>query len=299
MTEILFSSHEGKLTLGNVELECHVLEDGRHVFSSEDFLRAFGLRFESNGEVWKNLRVFLDKIKIAASANKVLYNALIKPLKFKKQGNGGKFPCNGYPAELLPEICNTVLATAENKMLGLEPELKTAAKQARKLLKSLANVGVIALIDEATGYQDYRAKHALQDLLDKYLKTEHAAWAKRFPDVFYKELFRLKKWDWKGMKENSPGIVGSYTRDLVYSRLAPGVLQELEHRNPPIAPGRRKVKHHQWLTDDIGHPALGEHLHAIIALMRVSNSWDQFHRYVTKAFPVLGEQLNLDVDEDV
>jgi hypothetical protein len=100
------------------------------------------------------------------------------------------------------------------------------------------------------------------------------------------------------MKENRPGIVGSYTRDLVYSRLAPGVLHDLEHRNPPIAHGRRKVKHHQWLTDDIGHPALGEHIHALIALMRISNSWDQFYRNVTKAFPVLGEQLNLDVYRD-
>jgi hypothetical protein len=58
------------------------------------------------------------------------------------------------------------------------------------------------------------------------------------------------------------------------------------------------VKHHQWLTDDIGHPALGEHLHTIVSFMRISTSWDQFYRYVTKAFPVYGEQLNLDLYDE-
>jgi hypothetical protein len=293
------SAHKGVVKIGDAELECHVLEDERRIFSSRDFLLAFGLKPEPKKEEKRAIRLFLERVKfISLLGDKTLYNALNNPIKFKRDGKGGNLESNGYPADLLPEICNAILALSESRMLPIDLELKNAAKQSRKLLKGLANVGVVALIDEATGYQDYRNKRALQDILDQYLKKEYAAWAKRFPDEFYKEMFRLKKWDWMGVKENKPGVVGRYTRDLVYSRLAPGVIQELEQRNPPIAPGRRRTKHHQWLTDDIGHPALGEHLHALITLMRISTSWDQFYRFVTKAFPVHGEQQDLDLYDD-
>ena len=75
---------------------------------------------------------------------------------------------------------------------------------------------------------------------------------------------------------NRPQVVARYTKDLIYSRLAPGILQELEKRTPKDENGMRKAKLHQWLTDDVGHPALAQHLHAVIALMRASQSWEQF-----------------------
>lgn len=293
----LKSLHKGVLKLGNVELECHVLEDGRRIFSSRDFLNAFGLKFYPK-DTPRELKIFLEKIKFISIGNNNLSNALNKPIKFRSDEKGGNLPSNGYLADLLPEICNAILALAENKMLPVGSEYKDVAKQSRKLLKSLANVGLIALIDEVTGYQEYRDKHALQDILDKYLKKEYAAWAKRFPDKFYKEMFRLKKWEWHGMKVNRPGVVGTYTKDIVYNRLAPGILAELEQRNPTIAPGKRKVKHHQWLTEDIGHPALAEHLSAVLALMQISKDWDQFHRHLIKVYPQVGEQLILDIDEE-
>jgi hypothetical protein len=294
MTEIIKSAYRGEATIGCAVLECHVLENEQRIFSRKDLLHALNLKFDPKEER-KQVQLFLDRINfISIIGDQTLYKALNNPIKFRK----GNFIAYGYPAELLAEVCNAMLALAENRRLPVEFEVKEVAKQSRKLLKALANVGVVALIDEATGYQNHRAKNALQSILDEFLKKEHAAWAKRFPDEFYEQMFRLKKWDWKGMKESRPGIVGTYTKDLVYNRLAPGVLQELERRNPLIAPGRRKVKHHQWLTDDIGHPALGEHLHTLISFMKISNRWDQFYRYVTKAFPVYGEQLDLDLYDE-
>jgi hypothetical protein len=95
-----------------------------------------------------------------------------------------------------------------------------------------------------------------------------------------------------------PSVVGKYTRDTVYARLAPGVLRELEQRNPVQESGRRKVKHHQFLTADIGCPSLSNHLWAVIALMRISSSWSGFYNRLAKAFPIVGEQLSLDFDDD-
>jgi hypothetical protein len=153
-------------------------------------------------------------------------------------------------------------------------------------------------VDEATGYQEVRDKQALREILDKYLRAEDSVWAKRFPDEFYKEMFRLKKWQWRGMKINRPSVVGHYTNDIVYNRLAPGILDELSRLNPPNEAGNRRVRHHQWLTDDIGHPALNQHIFAVLALMRVSTNWDQFHRILIRAFPAIGEQKALPFDEE-
>jgi hypothetical protein len=130
----------------------------------------------------------------------------------------------------------------------------------QRATKPSSSAGIIALIDEVTGYQEIRDREALQQILDKYLRKEYAAWAKRFPDDFYREMFRLRGWQWRGMKVNRPSVVGRYTKDLVYSRLAPGIPEELERHNPKDDKGNRKSKHHQWLTEDIGHPALAQHL---------------------------------------
>ena len=166
---------------------------------------------------------------------------------------------------------------------------KLIAERAEILLRGLAHVGIIALIDEATGYQTIRDREALQAILDAYLRKELAAWAKRFPDEFYEQMFRLRGWRWKGMKVNRPQVVGKYTTDLVYERLAPGILEELESKNPKNVRGRRDAKHHQWLTENVVHPALAQHLYALIGFMRASATWKNFYDMVQRAFPKKGE----------
>jgi hypothetical protein len=141
-------------------------------------------------------------------------------------------------------------------------------------------------------YQEVRDKRALQSLLDAYLRKELAAWAKRFPDEFYEHIYRLRNWKWKGRNKNPPQAVAGYTKDIVYARLAPQIIDELERKNP-IEGGRRRAKHHQWLTDDVGHPALAQHLHAVITLMRVSKSWAQFKMMLDQAHPKRGDTLQL------
>ncbi|MEO5959687.1 MAG: P63C domain-containing protein, partial [Opitutaceae bacterium] len=124
-----------------------------------------------------------------------------------------------------------------------------------------------------------------------------AAWAKRFPDEFYKEIFRLRGWQWNKLSVKRPILVGKLTNDIVYERLAPGVLAELENKNPKDDRGRRTAKHHQWLTEDVGHPALAQHIHAIIGLMRASMSWEQFHDMLDRAFPKRGNTVQLEFIE--
>ena len=114
-----------------------------------------------------------------------------------------------------------------------------------------------------------------------------AAWAKTFPNEFYEQIFRLRGWQWKGGSTNPPQAVAGYTKDIVYARLAPGIIEELERKNLAVG-GRRQAKHHQWLTEDVGHPALARHLHSVITLMRISTGWDQFKLFLDQADPKRG-----------
>jgi hypothetical protein len=217
--------------------------------------------------------------------------AIENPILYRV-GERGR-PYYGYEATILPEICNAVLQAEQSGKLP--PHQKHMAIQARILAKAISAVGIIALVDAATGYDKIR-NEALQEILDKYIRQDLAEWTKRFPNEFYEQMFRLKGWEWQGMAKNRPSIAGHYTNEIVYERLAPGVLPELQKLNPPDDSGRRKHRHHQWLTDDVGHPALATHLAGIIALMRASGNWDRFMKLVRKAFPRSGDQADLDFD---
>src|SRR6202023_2446326 len=104
----------------------------------------------------------------------------------------------GYNATLLPMICEVFLAARDTPDV-LHTSQQHIAKRADIVMRGLARVGITALVDEATGYQVVRDRLALQQILDKYLLKEYAKWAKRFPDEFYEEIFKLRNWQWKGM----------------------------------------------------------------------------------------------------
>jgi hypothetical protein len=67
-----------------------------------------------------------------------------------------------------------------------------------------------------------------------------------------------------------------------------GVLESLKSKNPPRADGRRKYKHHQFLTEDIGDKHLEKMISADITLMRASGSWAEFIRLLDRAYPKYG-----------
>ena len=164
-------------------------------------------------------------------------------------------------------------------------------------MRSLAETGIVALIDEATGYEHVRPQNALQAFIEKLLRKELAAWAKKFPDEFYENIYKLKGWTWPGMSKNRYSVVAHYTRDLVYERLAPGVLRELEERSPKDENGARKNKLHQWLTDDVGNPMLAQHLHSLIMFKRLAISngygWNRFVKMVNQVLPRKGDTIEL------
>ena len=286
------ATHGGEVKFGDVPLACYVLEDGRRMLTTRGVMAALGRTWRGRKYAGTRLPVFLE----AKNLFPLIINELdpvLAPVNFVTD-KGAK--AEGYDASLLPMVCDVYLQARQQNILTAQQ--LDVAQRCEMLVRSLAKVGITALIDEATGYQEVRDRGALQALLDKYLLQEHAAWAKRFPDDFYRQMFRLKGWEYPTPGGARPGVVGKYTLDIVYERLAPGLVDELKGRNPKSETGHRKAKHHQWLTDDVGHPALTNHIHAVMGLMRASRSWEMFKSLLDVAFPKKGTQLRLAIDEE-
>jgi hypothetical protein len=288
----LKATHSGVLTIGDVEIQCYVLEDGSRILSTRGIMKSLGRAWRGRKYAGTELPVFLEANNLKPFINNKL-RPVLSPVEFRTD-RGAK--SEGYRAEILPGICEVYLAArAAGDVLTKAQE--SVAQQCEILIRGLAELGVIALVDEATGYQEVRDRHALQQILDQYLRKELAAWAKRFPDEFYREMFRLRGWSFSPISVSRPGVVGKYTNNLVYDRLAPGIVEELGRRNPKDERGNRKGKHHQLLTEDVGHPALAQHLHAVVGFMRASSDWDGFLRLLDRAFPRKGATLMLDLAE--
>lgn len=286
------ATHLGEIQIGGVVIPCAVLDDGQRVLTQSGFMQALGRARQAKGRAYYDADVKLPAFLTAKNLKPFISTDLevtSSQIVFLHKNGQRAF---GYPAELLPKVCGVFLDAEESGVLLAGQ--KHIAQKAHILIRGLAHVGIIALVDEATGYQDVRDRQALEAILDVYLRKEFAAWAKTFPDEFYQQIFRLRNWTWRGMKTNRPQVVAKYTKDIVYARLAPGILEELESKNP-IQNGKRRAKHHQWLTEDVGHPALAQHLYAVIGLMRIANSWEEFKRMLDRAYPKRGDTLQMEL----
>jgi hypothetical protein len=93
-------------------------------------------------------------------------------------------------------------------------------------------------------------------------------------------------------------VIGHWTDNIVYKRLAPGVCRELKRQTPRDESGRHKYKLFQRLTQDFGHPKLREHLAAVVMLMKYAPSWQVFSRRLDAEFPQWGDTLMLPFPED-
>lgn len=289
-----FGSSDHPLKIGNLELPCYVLDNGRRVLVRAGMINSLGMS-EGTGsrslEGGDRLTKFVDGQRLKPFISDKLAEMIKNPIRFRLPKGGIAF---GYEATILADLCDAVLSAREAG--ELQKQQLHIAKQCEILVRGFARVGIIALVDEATGFQEIRDRQALQAILDKYLTDEWAKWTKTFPDEFYRELFRLKNIAYPPVtsKKNRPSYVGHWTNDVIYSRLAPGVLNALREKNPVTPTGYRKRRFHQHLTRDYGHPALKEHLTNVIFLMKGCTSWSDFQRMLNRAAPKFGKTIPLD-----
>jgi hypothetical protein len=277
------ATHEGVISLGVAgEISCAVLNDGTRLLTQMGFLSAIGRSPRARGGQGSSDEVipFVAAKNLKPFVTRELLDAT-KTIRFRTLTGRTAI---GYRAELLPKVCDVYLrARAEDRLHVKQTHI---AKEADIIMRGLGEVGIVGLIDEATGYQYDRARNALAQILECFITKELQAWTKTFPLDFYQELFRLKNWPFNPRTMRGPRAIAQYTNDIVYRRLAPGVLDELRAKNP-VVQGRRKHKLFQWLTGDIGHPKLLAHLEGVKILMKESPTWEEFLSKLDKYYPII------------
>lgn len=275
--KILKATHEGKLNIGNVELDVAVLEDGTRIITQSAVFKALDRPSRGNARVI-GIPVFMDAKNLQPFISNDL-RAMINRIEYKNLN--GKIQ-QGYNANILPLVSDLYLIARENGVMTLPSQLKTAQK-AEILVRALSKVGMIALVDEATGYQHDREQDELQKILKAYISEELLPWQKKFPDIYYQELFRLNGWDFtvKGIKKR-PSCIGRWTNTIIYEQLPQDVLKTLKERTPKSEHGNRLHRFHQLLTFDIGDPNLNAQIQQILALFKISDNMEQFWQHFAK-----------------
>ncbi len=285
------ATHQGILKIMGKELPCVVLEDGRRIITRTSVFKAFNRPQRGNKSSTENaiaIPSFLDAKNLRPFITEEM-QGLICPVNYL--GIKGE-NMMGYSAETIPIVCEIYLNARKENVLT--PAQGVIADLSDILIKTLSRVGIIGLIDEATGYQQIRPRDALEAYLNKLLGKELSSWCKRFPDSFYANIYKLRGWPEFSTSKNKYSCVGNYTNDLVYARIGEDVKEELKNRTPDTS----KEKMHQWLSVDTGHPLLSKHLSEIITLQKVAIAqgygWKRFIDLVDQILPKKQHALELE-----
>lgn len=294
------------LKLADVTIPCAIVssnnsEEVRRVLTSTGITNAIlgsrsgasiRLRREAVQEGRAPLPIFLAPGQLKSFVDKYLCDEpLLSPIEYI---DGGKI-VSGYDARILPIVCEIWLKAREAGVL--QKQQLDKAQKAEILIRALAHIGIISLVDEATGYQDIRPRDALAKLIEEFVAKEMRPYVAKFPPEFYKEIFRLRGLDFPTGTVKKPQYFGHLTMDVIYKRLAPAVWMELKER----AKTEKKVKKphlHRYLSDDVGDPRLQKVLTQVITVMQLSKDWKDFKTKLDRIIPVYNTTLSLPLDMD-
>src|SRR5690606_8202799 len=149
------------LRIGNLELPCYVLDDERRVLSAASVQGSMGIA--QGGSMKKGmsrLELFISGKIISPFISNDLRERVQNPILFRTPANGKAY---GYDALVRAELCEAVL---EARQAGvLQAQQKPIARQAEILIRGFARVGIVALVDEATGYERVRKRGELNKIL--------------------------------------------------------------------------------------------------------------------------------------
>lgn len=279
------ATHMGELDLGGRKVACAVLKDGRRVLSDRGVRLALGYQ-KTGVNSGRNGSPEMPVFMAANNLKPFIFKGFAgSPISYQPAGGGPAI--QGYDCGILPQICRVYLDARRAGKLHKSQEGIAAACEV--ILLALAETGIAALIDEATGYEKERAPDALQAMFALLLRKEAAKWQETFRREFYERLYTL--WGWQFNPDNpaqGPRYAGKLTRDI-YERFSQALLEEMDRLNPVKesegGKKHREAKHHQYLSDGAGRNALANHLDRVLVLLRASQSKEHFLHMLDRAIP--------------
>jgi P63C domain len=256
----------GKLTIGDQDYAVYVLNNGKRVMAQREVVRALtGIEKGGLGRYLEsqNLRAYIDPEDIMS-----------KTINFQIPGT--HYEGIGYEATLLLDICDAYLRAREDRVLS--PAQDNLAKRAEIITRACAKIGIIALIDEATGYQAFRQKQELQLKLQAFIAEDMQDWALMFPQEFWFELARLEGVHYS--PRSRPLRWGKYIMAFVYDAVDKDVGKELRKKNPDPSHGKN---HHQWLKD-FGKQRVHDQIERVVTIMKLCDNMTEFREKFAKVF---------------
>jgi hypothetical protein len=241
----------GELEIYTSRLAVYVLDDGRRVIS-----RGAATAFITDGKGGGNLEQYLEVEALKPYLPADWRNQFIE---FDHPQVVNRV-VKGITAETFIEICQAFVAAWERGELTTDRQKELAFKAAI-FMSACAKVGLIALIDEATGYQYERPIDALQFKLKLFLAEEMRKWERTFPNELWEQFGRLTKW--RGALNNRPKYWGKLVMELIYEYLDPDVAEWLRANAPKPKHGQN---YHQWLSEQYGLKKLVEHIWKVIGV---------------------------------
>lgn len=268
----------GILKIGVVELPVYVLDDGRRVIS-----RTGATDVITGRKGGGNLESYLG---VGALKGYIPEDWSDQMIEFVMPGVRNK-TVRGMDAETFLDICRAYVRALDDGALVTERQVAIATK-AGMFLAACAKVGLVALIDEATGYQYERAEDALQFKLRLFLEEEMRKWEATFPDELWREFGRLT--NWHGSINQRPKYWGKLVMELVYEYLDPDVAHWLKKNNPKPRKGQN---HHQWLSSQYGLRKLVEHIWMVIGLAKACQSMPELKQRMAEIYGRQPVQLTM------
>lgn len=286
-------SEDKKLVFGDIELQCYVLDNNMRVLSMRSLQSGIGM--SEGGGTGGARRIPSLMRRIAEKGIKIMGLDVRSddPIKFiLPSGIIG----DGYDATILPDICAVLIEADRNGILS-KKTYGHIVDRAALLQHGFATMGIIFLVDKATGYDDWKKAEDFGKIIELFVVKDMKPYLSKFPPDFYKEICRLRGVPYDPNSVKRPAYFGHLTNDIVYFRLAPGVWKEIKER----AKKSTKVKSphlHRFLTDDIGDPRLKEVITTNITAMKLSDNWEDFKNKLDRVLPAYGQTLSLQLDKN-
>lgn len=263
--------NRGELNLAGIIIPCYVLEDGTRILSGRGMQEALKMVDDNSNTSGHRIMRYLNQKSLIPFIYKNKESGHFEP---KICFDGGK-KINGYEATAMIDICDGILEA--RKHIKLSPRQSIIADQCEIIVRAVAKVGIIALVDEATGYQNEREHFELQKILSAYISEEILKWQLTFTDDFYREIYRL--WGLPFIPKyirNKPSFIGKLTRKYIYEELPNGVVDIIIEKTGKTERGNWKCKWHQSLTPEIGREHLKRQIIEVTTLMSISQTKEQF-----------------------
>lgn len=293
------ASHRGRLTIGDITVEAFRLQDGRRVISKKGMADILGLKSAGGNAFIRSMTRPGVRSEIPDSTWQKIENPIFFKFIDNDSKSGGGGTGDGYEADTLIDCCKAIVQAHQNgKLHGRQYFLYVRAEI---IIRAAAKLGITALVDEAVNYVPDHRRGEYQALFEKFILDECRQWEEEFPrkylDMIY-QIYGLKRIDPDSTR--TPRFFGKFTRKYIYAPLAHSkgaILDELDKKNPVVyTNGGRRYKMHSFLTEEVGLPALRQHLWQVIGIGSISNSKEQFKRNFYKAFPgatPIGHQWDL------